>query len=262
MSKLWRIHDIEIKQHSYWDHIEQFILSEDTYPHYSIFCIINGTFDYKLLGESGQAELGDVILCPPNIPLKRKAITPLQFHFFQFIYKGLEEEQMPVGLLTFKDKERLMSTYERLKDIAFDESGHSNKWKAHLLSDIFQIYSMENQLVTIEEEPKIHDSIINEALHHIHEHAFTDISIKKLSSELNLSSVQFTRRFQASVGVSPIDYLTSLRLRRARTLLLETDYTIEDIAVRCGYNNGFYFSRIFSKKMKMSPSQFRKTHKI
>ncbi|MBY6037178.1 AraC family transcriptional regulator [Fictibacillus nanhaiensis] len=262
MSELWRINDIQIKQHSYWDHIEDFILSEDTYPHYSIFCIMNGTFDYKVLGESGQAEPGDIILCPPHIPLKRKAVTPLKFHFFQFTYRGLSGEQLPVGLLQFKDTERLMSTYERLKDIAFNESEHSNHWKAHLLTDIFQIYSMENQLVTIEEEPKIYDTIINQALSHIHEQAYTEISIRELSTYINLSPVQFTRRFQASVGVSPIDYLTSLRLRKARTLLLETDCTIEDIAVRCGYNNGFYFSRIFSKKMKMSPSQFRRTHKI
>lgn len=262
MSELWRIHDIEIKQHSYWDHIEQFILSEDTYPNYNIFCIIKGTFHYKVLGQSGQAEFGDVILCPPNIPLKRRALTPLQFHFFQFSYKGIQEEQMPVGLLKLKEKDRLISTYERLKDIAFNESLHSKKWKAHLLSDIFQTYSMENQLVNIEDEPKINDSIINKSLLYLHEHAFSDMSIKKLASLLNLSPVQFTRRFQASVGVPPIDYLTSIRLRKARTLLLEKDYTIEDIALQCGYNNGFYFSRIFTKKMKMSPSQFRRTHKI
>lgn len=95
-------------------------------------------FDYKVLGQSGQAKFGDILLCPPHIPLKRKAITPLQFHFFQFSYKGFEEKQMPVGKLSLRDKDRLSSTYERLKDIAFDESSHSNKWKAHLLSDLFQ----------------------------------------------------------------------------------------------------------------------------
>jgi AraC family transcriptional regulator len=262
MSELWRIESIEIKQHSYWEHIEQFLLSEDTYPFYSIFCIINGTFDYKVLGQSGRAEFGDIILCPPHIPLKRKAITPLHFHFFQFSYKGLEEDQMPVGKLSFGDKERLSPTYERLIDIAFDESNRSNKWKSHLLCDLFQIYSMENHLVTIEEEPKIFDPLIVEALHYMDNHAFTEMSIKHLSSRLNLSPVQFTRRFKSSIGVSPVDYLTSLRLRRARTFLLETDYTIDDIAGRCGYNNGFYFSRMFTKKMKMSPSQFRRTHKI
>ncbi|WP_225218884.1 helix-turn-helix domain-containing protein [Fictibacillus norfolkensis] len=262
MAELWHIHDIEIQQHSYWDHIEEFILSEDTYPHYSVFCIMDGTFDYKVLGESGQAEFGDIILCPPNIPLKRKAFTPLQFHFFQFSFKGLDEEHMPVGLLKLKDEVRLSTTYERLINIAFDESVQSNKWKAHLLSDLFQTYSMENHLGTLEDEPKIHDHIIHKALDHINKHAFSDMTIKALSQELNLSPVQFTRRFKESLGVLPVEYLTSIRLRKARTLLLETDYTIEDIAVRCGYNNGFYFSRIFSKKMKMSPSLFRRTHKI
>ncbi|GGB41764.1 helix-turn-helix transcriptional regulator [Fictibacillus barbaricus] len=71
----------------------------------------------------------------------------------------------------------------------------------------------------IEDEP-IYDSIISQALHHMHEHAFSGMSMKDLSSGMNLSSVQFTRRFKESLAVSPLDYLTSLRLRRARTLLM------------------------------------------
>jgi len=56
--------------------------------------------------------------------------------------------------------------------------------------------------------------------------------------------------------------LTSLRLRKAQSLLLETNKTLEDIAEKCGYKNGFYFSRRFSKKLNISPSEYRKNNKL
>jgi AraC family transcriptional regulator len=262
MSELWMDTHVEIHQHSYWSPISSFVLSEDTYPHWSIFCVEDGILGYQVMGQKGQARFGDIIFCPPYIPLKREVIEELRFHFLQFSFKNIENSPLPVGKVQLNDTIRLQSTYSHLQAVAFNESLHSNKWKGHLIYDLLQIYSMENQLVTIDDQPKITDSIISLAIQYLHEHAFAEISIRDLSSIFALSPVQFTRRFQASVGTTPIDYLTSLRLRKARTLLLETDYTIDNIAAQCGYNNGFYFSRIFSKKMQMSPSMFRRTHKI
>jgi transcriptional regulator GlxA family with amidase domain len=86
--------------------------------------------------------------------------------------------------------------------------------------------------------------------------------MKQLSSGLGISPVQFTRRFQAAYGQTPIDFLTSLRLQKAQALLLETELTLEQVADQCGYENGFYLSRMFSKKLNISPSAYRKSHRI
>jgi transcriptional regulator GlxA family with amidase domain len=86
--------------------------------------------------------------------------------------------------------------------------------------------------------------------------------MKELSDSLNLSPVQFTRRFHKALQVTPSEYLTSLRLHHARTMLLETDMTIKDVAQSCGYSSGLYLSRVFSQNMKMSPGHFRKTHRV
>ncbi|RZI50290.1 AraC family transcriptional regulator [Aeribacillus pallidus] len=256
------ITEMKIHQHSYWNPIIQFQLSEDTYPHWNIFCIEEGIFEYQVMDQKGEAQFGDIIFCPPNIPLKRKAITPLKFHFLRFSFKNIEHYHLPIGKIKILDTDRLSSTYTHLRSMAFNETKLSKRWKAHLIYDLLQLYNMENQLLTIDNQPKIKDPVIAKAIQQMHEQAFTNITIQNIASNFGLSSVQFTRRFQASIGIPPIEYLTLLRLRKARTLLLETDYTIDDIASRCGYSNGFYFSRIFSKKMKMSPSNFRKLHRI
>jgi transcriptional regulator GlxA family with amidase domain len=83
-----------------------------------------------------------------------------------------------------------------------------------------------------------------------------------LSDSLGLSPVQFTRQFRKAMGTTPSECLASLRLHKARTMLLETGLTIQTIAERCGYGSGLYLSHVFAQHMKTSPGQFRKTHRV
>ncbi|WP_243156780.1 helix-turn-helix domain-containing protein, partial [Clostridium beijerinckii] len=90
---------------------------------------------------------------------------------------------------------------------------------------------------------------------------YESIKIKDFSASLGLSSVQFTRRFHKCIGTTPIEYITSLRLRRAQVLLLRTEDTLDCIASKCGYDNGFYLSRVFAKNLGISPSDYRKKYR-
>ncbi len=58
------------------------------------------------------------------------------------------------------------------------------------------------------------------------------------------------------------EYLTALRLERAKALLTDTDFTMEHVASLCGYDNGYYFSRIFEKTVKLRPSVYRRMYRL
>ena len=77
----------------------------------------------------------------------------------------------------------------------------------------------------------------------------------------NLSYVQFLRRFQKYTGVTPSEYITSLRMQKAKTLLSDTDYHIKDIAEKCGFESEYYFSNFFKKNLGLSPKAFRNSLK-
>jgi transcriptional regulator GlxA family with amidase domain len=62
--------------------------------------------------------------------------------------------------------------------------------------------------------------------------------------------------------VNPSDLVRSLRIRKAAGLLLDTELTLDQIAARCGYESGFYLSRVFSKSMNMSPSKYRELNRV
>ncbi|MDF2721147.1 MAG: hypothetical protein K0Q59_822 [Paenibacillus sp.] len=60
--------------------------------------------------------------------------------------------------------------------------------------------------------------------------------------------------------MTPSKYLTSLRLEKAKKLLAETNWTLDQISGSCGYQNGFYLSRVFKANCLVTPNQYRKEH--
>lgn len=84
----------------------------------------------------------------------------------------------------------------------------------------------------------------------------------KISSLAEISgyNTDYLRRcFFAETGTNPREYLSSLRLSQAKKLLLRESFTsIEDVALKCGFNDSFYFSTLFKKSFGISPSEYRK----
>ncbi len=262
INKLLKKNSFSIHQHSYWNPIEEFQLSHDTYPHWSFFCIEEGEMEYKYLEATGIVKFGDIIVCPPGYPLFRKVIAPLKFHFFQVSSEIDMKKFFRVGVNTLENLERLKSTYNYFAKLAFLEDEYSKQVKAHLIYDISIQLLIENELFILEEEPKIKDDVIVEIITYINNNFEDKISFQDLADKHGINSSQLTRRFTKQIGVNPIEYLSMVRLRLVRTLLIETTDNLDIIAEKCGFQNGFYLSRKFKQIMKFSPSEFRKTYRM
>lgn len=67
--------------------------------------------------------------------------------------------------------------------------------------------------------------------------------------------------FKKEMGMTPLEYMTSLRMKKAEVMLTTmggTDYSVAEIGALCGYDDGLYFSRVFKKHYGVSPSNFAK----
>lgn len=84
------------------------------------------------------------------------------------------------------------------------------------------------------------------------------ITLSQLADMAHLSERHFTRKFREIYRQSPAQYLLGVRLRRAASLLEETDHSISSIALECGFNDINYFSKAFKDAYHASPSQYRK----
>jgi AraC-like DNA-binding protein len=81
--------------------------------------------------------------------------------------------------------------------------------------------------------------------------------INTLAERLGISLSHFTREFTKETGINPIKYLTSIRIQNAMHLLTNTEVSVNEIALKCGFSCGNYFSKIFKKHTNFSPYQFR-----
>ncbi len=101
------------------------------------------------------------------------------------------------------------------------------------------------------------ESVVNRAKNYIQENYAREISLDEVSREVNVSPYYFSKLFKAEAGVNFIDYLTRIRIDRARVLLEDPGIPIKEIGMEVGYMDPNYFSRIFKKQTSMSPREYR-----
>ena len=129
----------------------------------------------------------------------------------------------------------------------------NNKDKNTLLKIIELISS------TPEVEPNPHP-IIEHITEYIKNNLNDDISVIDIAKQMNISVYYLSHLFKSFTGISIVEYRNELRLTKAKTLLIESDISISQIATQCGFNNASYFAEVFSHSEKISPSSFRKYH--
>lgn len=90
-----------------------------------------------------------------------------------------------------------------------------------------------------------------------HHYADPDISLNQVASYVNRSTSHFSTIFSQEAGITFRDYLTGIRLEKARELLSTTMLRSSEIAYKIGYKDPHYFSSVFKKNAGLSPKEFR-----
>jgi len=103
-----------------------------------------------------------------------------------------------------------------------------------------------------------HYEVVMRSAARIRESPAEILSVAALASEAGYSPDHFSRVFLNVTGLRPQDYLIKARIDRARQLLAESDLSVGEIALRVGFADIFYFSRLFRQRTGQPPSAFRK----
>ncbi|MEV8019410.1 AraC family transcriptional regulator [Streptomyces sp. NPDC086554] len=104
----------------------------------------------------------------------------------------------------------------------------------------------------------LRDPSVRAALYAIHDDPARPWTVEELGARAGLSRAAFARRFAASVGASPLAYLTWWRMTTAGRLLREEDLPLRRVAERAGYTSEFAFSRAFKREFGVAPGQYRR----
>lgn len=99
---------------------------------------------------------------------------------------------------------------------------------------------------------------MEESVRFFNESFSQNICIEEYAKNQHMSVCWFIRCFKRYMGITPMQYLTSIRIGKAKELLRNTNYSIQEIGGLVGYENPLYFSRIFHKQTGHSPSAYRR----
>lgn len=102
---------------------------------------------------------------------------------------------------------------------------------------------------------------IGNAVEYLHNHYAENIHASDLARRFGLSVPTFYRVFAQTMKTSPVKYLESLRLARARVLLETTNLKVTDIALQCGFFDHSHFGRVFRSTFGITPGRHRLRHR-
>jgi AraC-like DNA-binding protein len=88
------------------------------------------------------------------------------------------------------------------------------------------------------------------------------MTINEMAGKQKLSSSHFSNLFRKATGMPPMDYFIHLKMQKACQFLYANEAKIKTIAMDLGYEDPYYFSRVFKKYMGMSPEQYKITTNV
>lgn len=118
--------------------------------------------------------------------------------------------------------------------------------------------ALETTLAVQGEKANRVSSVIEEAMHYIDANYNQDLRLKDVAEDVAISPQYFSRIFKLELGVNFIDYLTNVRIEKAKTMLKADEMSIKEICYEIGYNDPNYFSRLFKKTVGVSPTEYVK----
>jgi transcriptional regulator GlxA family with amidase domain len=99
------------------------------------------------------------------------------------------------------------------------------------------------------------------SLHFMRENLHRTLSLAELARHARLSAPHYAALFREQIGISPVGHHIRLRMQTACHLLDTTSWSIKEVAARLGYDDAYYFSRIFRKTIGLAPAAYRRSIK-
>lgn len=127
----------------------------------------------------------------------------------------------------------------------------------HLQSLLYRFFS----LLVKDETPDIGtESLgwIERSMAYMELHAAEGISVQHVAEVIGLNRTYFSSTFSKHTGMSPLEYITKVRMSKGKRMLQETSASVTEIAYSLGYPTLFAFTRAFRNSFSLSPSEFRK----
>lgn len=212
-----------------------------------------GSFCFNYKGEEYVVEENEAAVFKRNECYNCSMILPMTLYLFRYKSDYPLFEQNKVS---FRDVGRIQSTLSLLAEMDINILEDNFRHKKALFEDIVTQYSIEHNKKV--ENCQIKDSLVLDAVSYLNASIHKRVDLESVAERYKMNYTQFIKRFKKVTNMTPSEYITFLKIQKAKSLLAESDLLIKEIAAECGFSNEYYFSNFFKKHTAVSPLHFRK----
>ncbi|MBQ4510081.1 MAG: helix-turn-helix transcriptional regulator [Clostridia bacterium] len=240
------------------DHTNVPLYRKNGRPDYQLIYVKYGTIILYEQGKERVLSSGDICLYRPNEMQMYNIGNDVTTHYWVH-FTGSEVEKM---LSFFKERSYHIGAFPEIEHFCRSLwSGLPNEVEmAELLLDGTLITIIARIMKLVCQDGKQNNELqkLHKAIQIMRSECHIRRSNEELSKLCGISKFYFIKLFKKNLGVSPQEYYAKLIIDKSSNLLINTNYSISEIAKLCGIEDALYFSRMFKKHTSMSPCAYRK----
>lgn len=229
-----------------------------------VFYVIGGAGKFQIRDSYYKVSVGDMVILNPNIEHTETSMVDDPLEYIVLGIRGIKmsaelDPKQDFSIIHFNEAAEEIQRY--LLAMLQEAKNKKNDYEevcGHLL-DILLICLMRQTNITsrVQEADLTHQNKAAAAKEYIDAHFREDIALDQQAQKIQVNKYYLAHIFSQSYGMSPIQYVQTLRLEESKYLLRTTDFAIKQIASITGFSSLGYFSQRFSKAEGMSPAKYR-----
>jgi AraC family transcriptional regulator, arabinose operon regulatory protein len=237
---------------------------EQHHDHLLIYCTEGQAF-LNIDDQPCVVNAGDLVLIPPGATHRYTADPddPWTIHWVHYTGPLADSFKDYMGfrhgshIQTIGHQPRLLTDLNGL--LSVQQTGFRTPGLVHVANRLRQL--LAGVPLVLEQTRDTHQPDMELIHNFMRENLNKRITLDQLAEMTGLSSTHFATRYREATGVSPIQHFLHLKVERACQLLDISDQSFASISRMLGYDDNYYFSRLFKKVMGQAPSDYRRSHR-
>lgn len=240
--------NVDLLYYKYYKKTSVKAIPASTIPFYDFTVVFDGELVYEINGEKIVLSGGDCILIPPQNKRKRKEGNVLsEYVSFNFMCK--EKPDLPLTVKNCIDN--------KLRYIVFACNEIKDPYEEENKIIIERLTEAALVAVSLSVSNGKYNDITLSVISYVRKNYAQKLSLLTISAHVGYSPTYCDGVFKKDFGKPIINYLVDFRIQKAKEMLIENILSLQTVAENAGFSDYNYFSRMFKKRVGISPARFR-----